>query len=379
MRRGKIGVGVIGGNTTGWAASAHYPALRELDDYELVAVSTSRMESAREAAEKFGIGLAFDDHRELVARPEVDLVVISVKVPFHYELAMSTIEQGKNLLCEWPLGNGLEEATSIADAARAKGVVAAIGLQARSSPTINCAKRLIANGYVGRVLSTSVVGSGMFWADRTAASQTYMLEQKNGATMLAIACGHMLDAFCFTLGEFSNLVATTAIREPTVRVGKTGDTMTKTVVDQVALSGTLQDGTTASFHYRARPSRGTNFYWEINGTEGDLVLEALTGQFQYADVSLRGAQGHNSLQNIPLAAEDRWVPAGVPAGPPLNVAQAYAHLAQDLREGSRLVPRFEDAVVRHRMLDAIERASASDTRQSYDTQALVDRSLNGRD
>lgn len=379
MTRSKIGVGVIGGNSTGWAASAHYPALRELDDYEVVAVSTSRMESALEAAKEFDIGLAFDDHRELVARPEVDLVVVSVKVPFHYELALSAIEQGKNLLCEWPLGNGLQEAILIADAARAKGVVAAIGLQARSSPTINCAKRLIAGGYVGQVLSTSVVGSGMFWADRTAASQTYMLEQKNGATMLSIACGHMLDAFCFTLGEFSDLVATTAIREPTVRVGKAGDSMTKTCVDQVALAGTLQDGTTASFHYRARPSRGTNFYWEINGTEGDLVLEASTGQFQYADVRLRGAQGRNSLEDIQLAVDDRWVPASVPDGPPLNVAQAYVHLAQDLREGSRLAPRFEDAVVRHRMLDAIERASASGTRQSYDTWAPANGSFNGRD
>jgi predicted dehydrogenase len=154
--------------------------------------------------------------------------------------------------------------------------------------------------------------------------------------------------------------------------------MVKTVADQVAVSGTLEGGTTASFHYRARPSHGTNFYWEINGTEGDLVLRAATGQFQYADVSLQGAQGRNSLEIIRMAAEDRWVPASVPAGPPLNVAQAYAHLARDLREGSRLVARFEDAVVRHRMLDAIERASATGTRQSYDTQVAAAGSLDGR-
>lgn len=365
MTHGKIGVGIIGGNATGWAASAHYPALRALDDYKLVAVSTSRLESAQQSAEALGIAHAFDDHRALIALPEVELVVVSVKVPFHAELVLAAIERGKNVLCEWPLAVGLNEAIQIADAARAKGVIAAIGLQARSSPVVNCTRRLIAQGYVGTVLSTSVIGSGMFWADRTAASQTYMLEQKNGASMLAIACGHMLDAFCFTLGEFADLVATTAIREPDVRVGKDGGTMVKTVVDQVALSGTLEDGTTASFHYRARPSRGTNFYWEINGTEGDLVLEAATGQFQYADVSLRGGQGRNPLETIPLAAEDRWVPDNVPAGPPLNVAQAYALLARDLRTGTRSVPRFDDAVLRHQMIDAIERASATGTRQCY--------------
>jgi predicted dehydrogenase len=364
---GRIGVGIIGGTTDrGWAAAAHYPALRELDDFSVVAVSTSRMESARKAAGDLGIDLAFDDHRALVARPEVDLAVISVKVPFHRELALAAIEQGKHVLCEWPLGRDLAEAVELADAARKRGVVAAIGLQARSSPVVHRVRQLIADGYVGKVLSSSVVGSGMHWADRSDPTQVYMLDRSNGATMLSIACGHMLDAFCFVLGEFADLVATAAIREPVVRVGKDGQTLTKDVADQIAVSGTLTDGAVASFHYRARPSRGKNFYWEINGTEGDLVMEAASGQVQFADIRLRGARGREPLGDIALETGDQWAPSGVPAGPPLNVAQAYVSLAQDLRSGSRQVARFDEAVVRHRMLEAIETAATSGERQTYD-------------
>jgi predicted dehydrogenase len=51
-------------------------------------------------------------------------------------------------------------------------------------------------------------------------------------------------------------------------------------------------------------------------------------------------------------------------GPSTNVAQANARFARDCREGTHLCPTFDDAVTRHRMLDAIERAAATGQRQS---------------
>ena len=46
--------------------------------------------------------------------PEVDLVVVTVKVPHHRELVPSALEAGKHVYCEWPLGNGLAEARKLA-------------------------------------------------------------------------------------------------------------------------------------------------------------------------------------------------------------------------------------------------------------------------
>jgi predicted dehydrogenase len=124
-------------------------------------VSTSRRESADAAAEKFKAPLAFDNHEELVAHPDVDLVVVSVKVPYHRELVLAALEAGKAVFCEWPLGNGLAEAVEMADLARRKKVCTAVGLQARAAPVINRVRDLVAQGYVGKVLSTSVVASGV--------------------------------------------------------------------------------------------------------------------------------------------------------------------------------------------------------------------------
>lgn len=105
-KAGRIVVGIIGASPErGWAASAHIPALRALPAYELRALSTSRRESAQAASLQFGVPLAFDNADELVARPEVDSIVVSAKVPQHRELVTTAFQAGKDVYCEWPLGN----------------------------------------------------------------------------------------------------------------------------------------------------------------------------------------------------------------------------------------------------------------------------------
>src|ERR1700693_5507268 len=123
----RIRVGIIGANPDrGWAAQAHIPALRSLsDDFEITALSTSRRESAAAARKLFGVPAAFDNHQELVNSPTVDVVAVTVKVPYHLELATAALEAGKAVYCEWPLGNGLEEAETLAALAQEEGVLAA--------------------------------------------------------------------------------------------------------------------------------------------------------------------------------------------------------------------------------------------------------------
>ena len=113
-----------------------------------------------------------------------------------------------------------------------------------------------------------------------------------------------------------------------------------------------------------RTSRGTNLLWEINGNEGDLQLTATGGQAQIWELDVRGGKGDQStLELLPVPEKYRWAPPQAP-GPSTNVAQAYAHFARDYREGTHLCPTFEDALTRHRMLDAIETAAATGQRQT---------------
>jgi predicted dehydrogenase len=134
--------------------------------------------------------------------------------------------------------------------------------------------------------------------------------------------------------------------------------------DQVSVNGLLDGGAALAIHYRGGVSRGVNLLWEINGTEGDLQLTADGGQLQIFEMSLRGGKGaQSSLEVLPVPGEYRWSPPQVP-GPSTNVAQAYAHFARDYREGTHFCPTFDDAVRRHRMLEAIETAAATGQRQT---------------
>src|SRR5437016_9132066 len=225
----RIRVGIIGANPDrGWAAEAHIPALKSLsDDFEITALSTSRRESAAAASKRFGVPLAFDNHDDLVNRADVDVVAITVKVPHHFELATAAITAGKAGYCEWPLGNGLQEAEKLAALAKQKGILAVAGLQARAAPSVLYVRDLVRQGYVGEVLSTTWIGSGMGWGPTVEPYNAYLNDRMNGATMLSIALGHAADALCYCLGEIRDLSATMTMRRKSFTIAGTGESKPK--------------------------------------------------------------------------------------------------------------------------------------------------------
>src|SRR5204863_5347984 len=119
---------------------AHVPALHALPDYELTAVCTAHDETARASAAAFGADLAFHDFDAMVAHPDVDLVAVVVRVPGHHRLVVSALEAGKAVFCEWPLGATLAEAETMARLAAERSLPTAVGLQARSDPTMMYAR-----------------------------------------------------------------------------------------------------------------------------------------------------------------------------------------------------------------------------------------------
>src|SRR5205085_5192525 len=115
MPESMLGVGIIGVSPVrGWASTAHIPALRALPEYEIAALSAHSAESARAAGEEFGVAHVYSGHEQLVARPDVDVVAVTVKVPHHRELVSAALAAGKAVYCEWPLGTDLDDARAMA-------------------------------------------------------------------------------------------------------------------------------------------------------------------------------------------------------------------------------------------------------------------------
>src|ERR1700693_5157704 len=270
MARSKLGVGIIGVNPAwGWAATAHIPALRALPDYDIRALSASSAESARAAGEAFGIKAVFPDHEQLVTQPDIDVVAVTVKVPHHRELVTAALAAGKAVYCEWPLGRDLDDAVAMAALAAEKKVRTVVGLQARQAPAIEFVQELLSDGYIGEVLSTTMVGLSVP-GDVLVQPNAYMLDKTNGANVLTIPLGHSLDILNYVLDEFAALSAVSDLRRPLITIEETGEQIVKTAADQIAVIGTLTSGATASVHIREAVAGGTGFLWEINGSAGTL-------------------------------------------------------------------------------------------------------------
>lgn len=355
MKTKRIRVGFIGLNPDShWAAKAHVPALSFLaDDFEIVGVANTTYESAKRSADAFQIPYAFHTAEALIHSPEIDLVIITVKVPHHFELVKTALESGKHVYCEHPLGNGLEETRLLAEMAAKKDVVAVVGTQMVVAPEIVYLQKLIQKGYVGNVLSTSLIGSGGNWGNETVSDLYYLNDKANGATMLTIPLAHTLAGVTSVLGSFSELRSNMTTNFTQVKVLDTGEVKSKTAEDQIMVIGTLTNGIAISVHYRGGISRGTNLLWEINGTEGDIQVRGDLGHGQLVPLSIYGARGLEKelqLLQVPVEIMDHF-----PENPMVgNVARIYRLLADDIRNNTRNAPTFNDAVQLYELLNTIE-------------------------
>ncbi len=360
-------VGIIGVSPVrGWAATAHIPALRALPNYEIAALSAHSAESARAAGEAFGVRAVFSDPEQLVTREDVDVVAVTVKVPHHRELVSAALAAGKAVYCEWPLGRDLDDARAMAALAAEQGVPTVVGLQARQAPVIEFVRQLLRDGYVGEVLSTTMVGLSIP-GDVVGQPNAYMLDKNNGANLLTVPFGHSLDLLNYVLGEFADLSAVSEIRRPLITIEETGERIVKTAADQIAVIGTLRSGATVSIHIREAVAGGTGFLWEINGTDGTLRITADAALPEIFPLTVAGARGRNAPADlaVPTALTQKW-PAltSLVGAPAFNVARAYAAFAADIDNATHTVPDFADAVRRHEVIAAIERSAASGKRMN---------------
>lgn len=356
----KIRVGIVGATVTqggsGWGANAHVPALHALPEYELRAVCTAHEDTAKASAAAFGAPIAYHDIDDMLADPDVDLVVVSVRIPGHHGLVMRALQAGKAAFCEWPLGADLGEAEEMAGLARQRTLRTAVGLQARSDPALMYAHELIQQGHIGEVLAANLSVMGQSITER-GSGRVWQGDRKNGANTLTISGGHAIDALCFVLGEFSEVTARVATRITEWHNTDTGENVAVDAPDWVSMSGRLESGAEVAFQVATVPSNPSGNRFEIYGREGTLSIVAGSANIGPNRI-LFGGRGKEPLAEMEVPDRFKIVPEGTPAGSPRNVAQAYVRLADAIRDSAPYDPDFDLAVQRHKLIDAIERSAA---------------------
>lgn len=141
-----IKVGIIGLGAIGQRIIKEFSSHPETD---IVAVCDQIEEIAKETAEQLGGILAFTNHRDMLETAEIDLVYVAVPPKFHHAVATDVIAKRKNILCEKPLANSLEEAASLLKQAQDAGVIHAMNFPLNYSAGSKTFAKLIEENTIG--------------------------------------------------------------------------------------------------------------------------------------------------------------------------------------------------------------------------------------
>ncbi len=348
-------VGIVGANADrGWARDAHLAALNALPDFVVAAVSARTQALADEAAVIFGAARAFGDSLALVCDPGIDLVAVTVKVPEHRAVVLAALEAGKHVYCEWPLGRDLAEAEEMAAALR-PGSRVMIGLQGLSAPAIRQAAQFIREGGIGSPRVLRVFASAAAWGAETTPHYAYLQDKRSGATLETIGGGHVLAAIEALVGAYTEIDARNSILRPQVRIAGTDEHVARTCADHMLVLGLHASGCVSTLEVSGGPTDRPALF-EIVGSAGWLrVVGTVNGTYQIPRLALEAS--------VPLPEPVDAIAREL-SGPPVNLAEAYARFAADIRSDNHSVPDFEMAVRLTRLLDAIGCASATGQRQS---------------
>ncbi|GLR67180.1 oxidoreductase [Acidocella aquatica] len=351
----KIHVGIVGANAErGWARDAHVPALKALaQDFELSAVSARTQDIAEQARVAFGAQQAFADSLALARAPEVELVVVAVKVPEHRAVVLAALQAGKHVMCEWPLGRDVAEADEMAAAVGPASHVM-IGLQGLSAPAIRQAMALVREGAIGKPTVMRVFSPTAGWGAQAPPAYAYLQDKRNGATLETITGGHTLAAMEAIIGRYTEIDARSSILRRTLHIQGTDETIERSCADHVMVLGQHESGCVSTLEV-AGGTTFKPFMLELEGEAGWLRITGNNpGGYQTGMLVLESS--------VTSGGTSELITTGL-NGPPINVAESYARLAEDIRSNTKTVPDFDAARQLSRLLNRIERASESGRRE----------------
>src|SRR6266851_4797038 len=168
------------------------PALRDLDDCDLVAVSRARGELAESFAREFGARTWCSAWQELLVDAEIDAVYLATPVHLHSTQAIAAAEAGKHVLCEKPMAMDVGECDRMIAACRANNVKLGVAYYRHFYPVVARVKNIIATGEIGEAVLVQI--NAFEWFNPQPDHPRYWLMQKSRA-----GGGPMFDFGCHRL------------------------------------------------------------------------------------------------------------------------------------------------------------------------------------
>jgi len=149
----RINVGVIGCGGRGSSDAKSFAKYADENDHacQIVAVCDVYAKRKREIAEKYNCK-GFQDHRELIAMPGLDAVIVATPDHWHARMALEAMDNGKDVYLEKPMCHTIKEIRQLVDTTRETQRVVQVGSQTTSADQWWKAKKAIADGMIGKMI-----------------------------------------------------------------------------------------------------------------------------------------------------------------------------------------------------------------------------------
>ena len=386
----RLNVAVVGASISNspdgrerFAIRAHLPALQKLSDlYDVVAVCTTKMETASETARQFGVPHAFDNvERMLRELPDIDVVCVCVRPVTHYQVVMAALRAGKHVYCEQPLGVSTAQAREMYELARDKGVRTVVGHQYHYEPAVLQMADMAKSGWIGKPLSFN---STYFVSNHIAPRPGHRvwLFQQEACGHPGFRSAHPMERIISVLGDVREVCADMRVlvpERPNLDGGPPLKTTQTNNIDYLLrvgddVMGTLQVSLTAWF--------GTGWMFQAYGTEGMLLLKvddeagpknSVKGDPKHGLLKLYGARVdmaqmianpvapellQREFKEIPLEEKHYYVRGFDHGRATFPVAQMWYAFAHAINDGRECAPSFRDVLKMHYFMDATEASMA---------------------
>ncbi|MCE9632491.1 MAG: Gfo/Idh/MocA family oxidoreductase [Planctomycetia bacterium] len=336
--------------------------------------------SLDEFAARWGWQETATDWKQVIARPDIDIVDIATPTALHCEMAIAAAEAGKHIFCEKPLALDVTQAERMAAAVNAAGVTSYLNHNYRRVPAVAYAKHLIDSGRLGRIFHWRGAYLQSWIIDPEFPLTWHLQAEHAGGGPLWDLGSHSVDLARFLVGEIASVQAltTTFIKERplpgaeagTFKAGAGRSTAAPrgpvTVEDAAILAVTFENGAIGSFEStRFATGRKNANRFEIYGEKGALAFDLeRMNELEFFDATLPVAeQGFRTV--LVTEAEHPYIAAWWPPGHVIGYEHTFTHAVADFIKavagGTPIQPTIPDGVGTMQVLEAAKRSAATGT------------------
>jgi predicted dehydrogenase len=378
MAKKEVGIGLIG---YAFMGKTHSNAYRQVDKFfdpdvkpVLRAICGRNEENVRRAADHFGFASYETDFRKLIERPDIDIIDVSSPGNEHLPMAIAASQAGKTVFCEKPLGNSLDEAKQMMNAAESAKVVNMVCFNYRRTPAIALAKRMIDEGALGRIYHFRARYLQDWIADPEFPLVWRLKKEIAGSGTLGDIGAHIIDLSHFLIGNLTELCGTTEtfVKQRPLQAASTGtEGLTAkasqemgdvTVDDATAFIGRFGNGALGVFEAtRFAPGRRNFNTFEINGSKGSIAFNfERMNELEYFNADdptdRQGFRTINVNENDQPYSGVYWPPGHIIGYEHTFINTVY-DLLQGHAKGESPHPNFRQGAQVNAALDAVVEAS----------------------